>query len=271
MINKQTIEHIESRAAGFKNPIDNTDHKVLFAPTGFEFYPLEKFNTEKDRFTGKFRTSDINDFGAYYDKHNQQSCSTCFVHADDMTAKVIYDLGDQGEPLHGEHTAILTMQKTAAFESLKSITKQKMSQREAAEWLEDWREYLNALDAKGNLVDIKKAILAIRNLTFEETTKTDYSENDYRSTRSAMEEIEIKSENGLPSKIVFKTVPYHGLKEREFVVRIYFSQHPSAKGPEAKFRFVQFEKENEEMADEFKVLLKDKLGQEANIFVGTFE
>ena len=70
---------------------------------------------------------------------------------------------------------------------------------------------------------------------------------------SAMEKIEAKNKESLPSLIKFQCVPYHHLSLREFHVRL--SVLTSGEKPMISLRIVKLEQMEEDIAEEFKSML----------------
>lgn len=122
---------------------------VLPAGTGIE--SLERFSSERFRFRGAMETTSIDDFVRYssgYAKEDEKA--RCFIDADNMLARSIFNIGTLDNPGHADNVASIKLKKTAPFRALLSINGDHLNQKQIAEWLEDWSDYLIAFDADGN-------------------------------------------------------------------------------------------------------------------------
>jgi len=245
------------------------DRPLVALPSELKVHDLEKYLPERARFRGRLDTESVEAFVEYAEE--QGAACPCFVDGETMAARVVFDLGTVNHPGHADHSAWLKMKQTAPYSALLDRDGSPYTQRETAEWLEDWRDFLEALDGDGKKVDIKRAITTIRNLTIETKQGQEFTEGDFKSKRTAMEEIEAKGkQDGLPSFIVFKCVPYEGLKERPFHMRLSLR---TARGDAPSFvlRIVRLEREQEEITKEFRGLLDEKFkSTDIKTYIGTF-
>ncbi|ENZ4522699.1 DUF2303 family protein, partial [Escherichia coli] len=97
-----------------------------------------------------------------------------------------------------------------------------------------------------------KAAAAIRKITIEANQTADFEDNDFSGKRSLMESVEAKTKDIMPVAFEFKCVPFEGLKERPFKLRLSII---TGDRPVLVLRIIQLEAVQEEMANEFRDLL----------------
>ncbi|EKN6012577.1 DUF2303 family protein [Yersinia enterocolitica] len=242
---------------------------TIALPAGVAVKSLEQFQLERYRFRGAMETSNIDEFVKYSSGYAGDGVR-CFIDADEMRAQTIFNIGTLLNPGHADNTASLSLKKTAPFRELLNIDGRKQSQKELAEWLEDYREFLLAFDADGVVLDIKKAVGAVRRITIEQTSSADHEDQDFSAKRSVMESVEAKSKDVMPAAFEFKCIPYEGLGERRFKLR--YSILTGGNAPVLVLRIVQLEAEEEKIAVEFLELLTNKFkGVEVETFIGKFK
>lgn len=92
---------------------------------------------------------------------------------------------------------------------------------------------------------------------------------DFSEETSAMQKSEAKSSGVLPAGFVFRTTPYSGLDQRDLTVKV--SVLTGANKIMLKPRINQHKQVIEEMANEFKEVLKEDLEDtEMAIYIGSF-
>ncbi|EMA2443883.1 TPA: DUF2303 family protein [Klebsiella pneumoniae] len=241
---------------------------VLPAGTGIE--SLERFSSERFRFRGAMETTSIDDFVRYssgYAKENEKA--RCFIDADNMLARSIFNIGTLDNPGHADNVASIKLKKTAPFRALLSINGDHINQKQIAEWLEDWSDYLIAFDADGNTMKIAQAAQAVRRITIQQTNASDHEDGDFSGKKSLMQSIEASSKDVMPVAFEFKCVPYEGLGERAFSLR---NSLLKSNDPVFVLRIVQLEAQEEAIANEFRDLLIGKFdGKPVEAFIGTFK
>jgi uncharacterized protein YfdQ (DUF2303 family) len=186
-----------------------------------------------------------------------------------MTARTIFNLGTIEHPGHADNSALIVLKKTSPFSAVLSVNGRKQGQKELAEWLEDWRDYLLAFDADGNVLDIKQAIGAVRRITIESSRSSDHEDSDFSARRSVMENVEAKSKDIMPAAFEFKCTPYDELQER--AIKLRYSILTSQDTPTLVLRIVQLENLQELMAQEFRDILSAKFEEtQIETFIGNF-
>ncbi|GKI80437.1 YfdQ family protein [Klebsiella variicola] len=241
---------------------------VLPAGTGIE--SLERFSSERFRFRGAMETTSIDDFVRYssgYAKEDEKA--RCFIDADNMLARSIFNIGTLDNPGHADNVASIKLKKTAPFRALLSINGEHLNQKQIAEWLEDWSDYLIAFDADGNTMKIAQAAQAVRRVTIQQTNASDHEDGDFSGKKSLMQSIEASSKDVMPVAFEFKCVPYEGLGERAFSLR---NSLLKSNDPVFVLRIVQLEAKEEAITNEFRDLLIGKFdGKPVEAFIGTFK
>lgn len=249
--------------------LSSTACDTIALPAGVAVKSLEQFNLERYRFRGAMETSNIDEYVKYSSGYAGDGVR-CFIDADEMRAETIFNIGTLENPGHADNTASLSLKKTAPFRELLNIDGRKQAQKELAEWLEDYREFLLAFDADGVVLDIKKAVGAVRRITIEQTSSADHEDQDFSAKRSVMESVEAKSKDVMPAAFEFKCIPYEGLGERRFKLR--YSILTGGNVPVLVLRIVQLEAEEEKIAVEFLELLTNKFKDaEVETFIGKFK
>ncbi len=247
--------------------LSSVDCPVAVVPENVSVESLERFSLERYRFRGKLQTFSIEDFARYATGYAAAG-SRCFINADEMRAVALFNLGTLDNPGHADNTAVLSLKKTAPFAALLGINGDRNNQKDLAEWLEDWADYLICFDAGGAVIDAKKASAAVRKITIESNQSADFEDNDFSGKRSLMESVEARTKDIMPVAFEFKCVPFEGLAERPFKLRLSII---TGDRPVLVLRIVQLETQQEAMAAEFRDLLVEKFkGSDVETFIGTF-
>ncbi len=249
--------------------IATADCPAVAVPDRVRIQSLENLSASRYRFRGRLTTASIPDFTRYCNGFEGEGIR-CFIDGDAIKAVTVFNLGTLDNPGHADNTADLQLKKTAPFSALLDIDGRKSRQKELAEWLEDWSEYLLAFTADGEVLDIKKAVAGIRQITIESTSSQDHEEKDFSGKRSLMESVEAKSKAVMPAAFEFKCVPYEGLGERR--IRLRYSILTGSDIPVLVLRIVQLEAVMEQIANEFRDLLVTQFdGTSVETFIGEFK
>lgn len=258
------IKQIQDTAADVirQNQLAVTQTPVVALPESVKVHNLEPFHGLRSRFRGAFSTADAESFATNVGAWD--GSAPVFVDARAMSATAIFNLGDLEQPGHADHTAALKLDSTAAFKALTEANGEHRSQRELAEWMEDWAEFITVPG-----LDIKKAIAAIRRVQISATATEETKVADMSESRSTLEQIDAKSGDAqLPSLLTFTCEPYHGLPAHSFECRIALIRRQNTSLLVLRIR--RLEHDREQIARAFKELIATKLPQ-ASIFVGTFK
>lgn len=65
----------------------------------------------------------------------------------------------------------------------------KLDQRNFAVFIEDWAQVLNAFDENNNVIDIKDAVVAVRNMQIDASTTSNAEVENTRQVQSEMAQI----------------------------------------------------------------------------------
>jgi uncharacterized protein YfdQ (DUF2303 family) len=240
---------------------------VVVAPDNTKLADLEQFMPNARHFKLSFETKVIGEFVRYVSKHATKE-SGIFIHDESLSSGCCIDLGTVEKPLHKFHGAQLKLKKTAVYAAILSIVNSRLHQKDAAEFIEDWKHEVSAIiTSEEGQMSVGQAASSMRNLTIEQAKETNSKVDDFGYSASAQERLEAKNKDRLPAFIKFTVAPYHGLGEREITLRM--GVIPSGDAPYITFRIVGNEALNEELAFEFKGILEDKLADcEAPIYIG---
>lgn len=232
---------------------------------------LEHLRPGRNRFRGAFGTSSISAFAQYVSdeaKTAEQLFAGFIDPGPTLRAKVFLNLGSAMDPGHADWTASLTPERTAAYAAALSVNGNRLGQRELAEWIEDWSDCLTAQAADGEFIGLTEAIAAVRNINIKATAEAGHSDRDFGASRTAIEEIEAKAATGkMPARIILTTQPYPDLRERQITLRVAMA---GGDKPTLGLRIIGHERQQEDIAAEFRELLLAKIGDAATMTIGTF-
>lgn len=258
MFTKEAIQELSkaqaiSAASNALAHVNDSDLATVALPNDFNVHDFEKFLLVRRRARGIMVTSNAPDFASYVDKHAE--IGVCiFIQQDKMTAVAVLNMGTPAAPGHTDNTATLAPKKTAAYTALKSIaTGTGCTQQKMAEFLEDWPTQITCFNDAG-VITPPKAIAAIRKITIENLKKRENSEAQLSASKSAFESVTATSTEPLPTTIYFRTVPFHGLQAREFVLRLGILS--GGDKPAVNLRIINQEQHDEDMAVELAELVK---------------
>lgn len=268
-LSKDAIQHIEAQALVASGKIlEIPGASVAVVPESAVLQSLELFQAARNRFRGKMTTTALRDFAEYVNRHHSAEAGpACFVDQDEMSAMVIFNLGSVEKAGHGDDVAALNLKPTAAFASLRAVIGRAMSQQQLAEWLEDWAPHIQALAGEQQL-PIAAAITGIRKMTIKAVSQRDSTVGDLSAARSAMDEIEARSQETLPTAFQFTVVPYEGLQPALIPLRL--SVITSGDAPVLKLRWVGEEAQREGFATEFKGVLASSISSNVPVTIGAF-
>lgn len=252
------------------NDIHGLACPTALLPQNTSVESLERYSLERFRFRGAMDTTSIDDFVRYSVAYaREEEKARCFIDADNMLARSIFNIGTLDNPGHADNVASIKLKKTAPFRALLAINGDHLNQKQIAEWLEDWSDYLLAFDAGGNTMTIAQAAQAVRRVTIQQATQADHEDSDFSGKKSLMQSIEASSKEVMPVAFEFKCVPYEGLGERRFSLR---NSLLKSSDPVFVLRIVQLEAQEEAIANEFRDLLTGKFdGKPVETFIGNFK
>lgn len=253
-IEELTLQANERHALDHHTPALILDDKVV---------SIEHLMEGRSRFRGALKTSVLAEFVAYLKRH---AGGEGFIDADNMTATAYLNLGTPDDPGHADWSASLNLKATAAYTALQQADGMARSQKQMAEWIEDWSAHLGAVK-DGEDISINVALAAIREISIDAKKSVTSTDRDFGASKSSLEEIEARAKGGLPTHFQFRCTPYPGFASREFVLRLSVI---TGESPALKLRIVGKEQAEEDIAQEFKALLLEEIGDAAELTIGTF-
>lgn len=252
------------------NEIKGLACPTALLPENTSVESLERYSLERFRFRGAMDTTSIDDFVRYSTGYaSEGDKARCFIDAENMVARSIFNIGTLQNPGHADNVSTLKLKKTAPFRAMLEISGSQLNQKQIAEWLEDWSDYLTAFDVDGNTMQISQAAQAVRRITIQQATQAEHEDGDFSGKKSLMQSIEASSKDVMPVAFEFKCVPYEGLEERRFSLRNSLLKNSE---PCFVLRIVQLEAQEEAIANEFRDLLIGKFdGKPVETFIGNFK
>lgn len=249
----------------------NTHTPAILLPEHYSVQQLEKLQEFRSRFRGSMTTTSLPDFCAHVQRRVENKgpddVADGFIDADTMSCKVFFNLGDEESPGHADDTASLKLKPTAAFAAVRGLAGQRLSQSQLAEWIEDWASFLRVVGTQGEDIPVGVAVQKIRTITVKATAERTSTESNFSAGRSTMDQIEAAHAEQQPADLLFTCSPYEGLSPRTIVLRLSII---TGEKPTLVARWVQQEAQEEEIAQEFKEVLRSDIGRIANLTLGTF-
>lgn len=227
MIDKEALEKLQQAAAinalneQLYDALNNIPNKaVMVAPQDFKLHDLQKFLPTARSMRGRLKTRSLESFAAYVKANGSADTCRVFTDTEEMKAVAILDAGNIDAPGHCEHQATLTLDRTPACSAMHgNVDAGSLSQRQLAEFLEDWSGLWTAKNGE-DLIDTASAIAAVRDLTIDAARKLEQKEESLSASRSAFESVTASSKHRLPSTILFTCDPHDGFEQRTFTLRL---------------------------------------------------
>lgn len=264
LIQNTAIEAAQGRAA------ELLQGKQIALPDGYRIHDLEQFQAGRRRFRGTLRTDSLSDFTGYVRRRaeHREGPAPGFIKAESLSANVVFNLGDVSAPGHADDQAILTLKPSAPYASMLAVDGLHLPQKDALDWLEDWSDQVKFVDADGEAMAAGAAITALRKITIRATAESTTSQDQYRATRSAMEDVEARGAQQLPAEVRFTCTPCPGLPDRTFRLRV--GVLTNSEKPILTLRVRNLAAEQEAIAQDFKRVLLEDLQEAAVLTIGTF-
>lgn len=215
------------------------------------------------RARGAMRTDFVAPFAAYVAAHAQPG-TTVFINADDMSAQAVLNFGSNTLPGHCDNITNVELKQTAAYKAMTRLLMSATSQRDLAEWLEEWGAMVLVRESHepgAPVLDLKSCINAVRNVTIKAVKDAESAVGNFSQTRSALEEISMqaKADAKLPPFLHLTFQPYQELAARSFVVRV--SAITSREEPIFRCNLLAAEQHQEDMANEFAQVVRNHFDQ----------
>lgn len=241
--------------------------KIVAMPDDFKVEDLEAYGAWRRRPKGTMSTQAIRSFATYTEKH-QGDGTTVFVDADHLRATAVLDFGSVALPGHCDNICGLTLKTTAAYDALLLATSRKLTQRDFAEWIENWGSPYITLQAGGEEIPLHLALAAVRNITIESANSAQHKEEALSTSRSAFESVKAKSDDTIPTMLIFRCRPAPELAERHYCTRI--SIITSDTKPLFQLNIVGLETHREQAAEEMCGLIRDLIPAEIPVLMGSY-
>lgn len=258
-LTKEAIQHLEKSPLldALNAELDKftTAEPIVALPHDISLQNLEQYMPNRTDYRYNFRTKSIPDFVEYCKEFDDEGAK-CFIDSDHMTAESVLDLGTKDAPLHQRHSANIKLDKTAAFLKILSLNGNPLSQKDAANFVDDWSDEIAVWASNGDPITNIMASNRFSEITIEQVRDSDSRVSDFGESMTKMEKIEAKNQELIPAFIDFTCVPYQGLAPRKFQLRV--SILTGGDRPKVSLRIIKLEAHEEDMANEFKELLVDK-------------
>ncbi|BBM66321.1 hypothetical protein VA249_29670 [Vibrio alfacsensis] len=270
-MDKSAVQHIQTSAnlPTLLAQLEKAGFPVAALPNDINLHDLEQFMPNRNQFRGVMTTANIDEFVRYHEAYQTEG-NQCFINADAMKAKTIFDLGTQAFPGHCVHKAELALRRTAAYNVLLETDGSRLSQKALAEWIEDYSDCIQVFSTAGELIENSIASAAVRNMKFEAKTGRESNVDDFSHHQSEYESIAVRTKEEFPMPATFKFTcePFLGLAERTFEMRM------STIGTDTLIlRIKKREQHQEEMGEEFQTKLQTRFQEmeiEIETFIGSF-
>lgn len=264
----KAIQHAALEAASAYIPAA-LQYRLAVLPEKHQLHDLEKYGPLRDRYRGRFKTSALGDFVQYVLDNQNNEVPQVFISPDETEATAFMNLGTLAAPGHGDHTATLALANTPEWAALEYAAQNRFTQQELIEWLQDWQPQITALEADLEApMPHAQALAAIRQVTIKATAETTSTQEDFRASRSTLEDVEASSKLTLPSGIRFTAAPCEGLPPQQVIVRL--SVLTASEKPMFRLRPMRFEAVKQAVLEDFKAAMWADLSEKARITIGHF-
>ncbi|ENV37491.1 MAG: DUF2303 family protein [Proteobacteria bacterium] len=253
------------------SPVMDLDRGGLQAVhENFKIHNLEIHQNGRNRIRGIFATPIFADFAKYIADAPTIGPVPVFVSRDDVKAVAVLNYSEKGfDQGHCDHTATLQLDPTVVWKKLNQLKDTKLDQKRFATFLEDWATVLTALDADDKEINIKEAIVAVRNMKVDINTSSDAEVENTREVRTAQADIAAKAKKGqLPAKFKILDTAYVGLEAKTIELRLIVNG--SSGEPVFALQIVKEEILSNDIIQEFKVLVTNLL-PDHQVLIGTFQ
>lgn len=256
----------------------DTHTPAVIVPSDHRIESIEHLQAVRARLRGQFKTGRIQEFIAYTTARAEQFKDfgpTAFVDDQSMTCTALFNVGNATTPGHADDTAKLTLQAESAYATVRGIEGKKLTQKQLAEWLDDWQHIVAPYYGSPDTEDaspvatrdvLRKVIRAVRSIEIKEGSVRTTTVGNLRNSASAIAEIEARSAHELPVGFVANVVPYSGFAPR--AVQLELSVTTDAE-PRLVLRICRKEALLESIASEFVELISQGCAQ-LNPLIGSY-
>lgn len=240
---------------------------------GNSVHSLEHLQEGRSRFRGKLVTPSLADFVAYVKRRGESSHPfkpQGFIDALNLSATSYFNLGDPQQAGHADDLAVLKLEPTAAYKAVRGLDGKRLTQKGLAEFLEVWGLQITAFDENDGAIPGREAARAVRSVKVKAERESTSTVRNFGQTKSALEEIEAKAAGtlSLPAALGFNFVPALGLNQQTAALRI--SLILGEDDPAFELTWPSRQKVEEAIAQDFKAVLIEEIGDAAELVIGTF-
>lgn len=243
-------------------------HRVAAIPDNYRLDDLERYMPSRERFRGTLQTDSLADFVGYVKQRATDTSTPGFINAERLSATVLFNLGTPDSPGHADDVATLVLKPSAPYAAACAVSGKQLAHKDALDWLEDWAENVTYQDAAGLSLSAAAAMTALRKITIRATSEATSHQDSFRATRSALEDVEARGAQNLPSEVHFTCTPFAGLPSR--TLRLRLAVLTSTEKPVLVLRVRNLEAEREAIAQDFKRALLNELEGVATLTIGNF-
>lgn len=268
------LAELQAAAASINWPeVETGALPAVALPAGITLHSLEAFAPTRRQFRGVFTTRSVQSFVDYVTPFAENQA--CFIDSEATKASLWLDIGDEDDPGHCFHLAHLQLVKTALYTDILKVAERALTQREMAEWLDDWKGSIaNVITETPPAIDVlddytvAKAIQAVRSIKIAANGQTTVTVGNMNEERSAFAQVSASSIHRMPSTFIMRCKPFEELSERDILLDVSVI---AGDQPKLKLRIRSFGTLQEEIAQEFALLLRAKLPDGIVPILGSFK
>ncbi len=236
---------------------------VALLPPGYTLHDMEIVAPTRRNFRGKFATTTVDDFAAYFRNNiepDAMSCARVYINRRQCYAHAVFDWQTiDGDPGHMAHRACLHLEPTPEWMAIENIVRvARVTQESMVDFLLDWADDIHATGDDGKLMTPQMLVKAFRDVTVASMSEHTHTFTDLSQERSALEKIEAKSKQGLPSLLTFHCRPYVGFDARPVQLRV-IARPQDNKSVLFSLRLVRADQIGDDIAREFRDLILQAL------------
>lgn len=245
------------------------DRGLTGEPGGARVLDLEQHMPDRRRVRGTYATDHLESFKALVTDMKPDAPVLAKTADTSLSATAILNRdGNAGHKGLGHHDSLIKVALPASPEYVALMSHAIADQRTLAEFIEDYDLEITCLDADGETLPTAKALSAIRKVTVEQVRSKETTESNYAASQSGFEAIEAKSVEVLPHRLLFRCVPFKGLGERVFPVRLGI--RTGGEKPQFTLKIVRHQEITDQIGEEFVTLLKTALPS-ASVQIGEYQ
>ncbi len=264
--------------ASLKELLDRSDDaaEALIIPDGFKVHSLEHLYPHRFFPRGTSITSNLPSFRQFV-TDNGVANQLLTVDQEKMVSTAFLDYvekhgsGDKAQG-HCRFRSIYQATRTADFNALLRYQREKMSQMQFADFIQDNRYCLTLEAEEGTGIPISQGIIAVRTFTVEKTSTSTHEQTQLTTQHSSLERLDASSKSvTTPVRFSFNCIPYIGFKPRTFEARVTLHIHDKLP-PQFSYTVINYEKHVELIGEEFLEKIQGAFTDLGiTIFLGTFD